>query len=268
MSRFAEEGFLSTAMGGFSQQCRRKFSEWFALCSLVNRYGIGIIPRMGYHPDNRQEYLCAALFLRVLSTFEATVILTKRCMLDEARMILRALMEALFALRAIALDAEMAEAFYQNNLNLKLKALHKYKDSHSDDEIPHGVDVDKRVAELKEQVNVRGVSSVSVEKLARKAKLYDYYTSAYTVLSWTVHSNILDIASSYMAGRSDDYIEMVQLSPQMEEADKLLMSALECVVRALQSVNELFRLNAEEEIKDYTVQYQTLYRSTRKVGNH
>jgi hypothetical protein len=129
MSEFREEGFLSTEMVDASRQCRKQYAEWFTLCESINKFSIALTSKTTYHPDDRQECLAAALFLRALSIFEGTIILIERCMLNEAKILLRTLMEVLFALRAITLHAEVAEEFYQSHLTAKRRALRKFRKS-------------------------------------------------------------------------------------------------------------------------------------------
>jgi hypothetical protein len=260
MSEFAEEGFLSTAIVKSSQDCRKQHAEWFVLCESINRFSLAFTSKVPYHPDNRQEWLTAALFLRMISVFEAITILTERCMLSEARILLRALMETLFALRAVASSQRVAEEYYHSHLNLKLKALKKLRGYESAGMTYRGINLNKRIEELEAEVKNKHLKSTpTTEYLAKKAGLDSYYNTAYSVLSWTTHSSVLDIAHAHVSGKSDDYVESVHLSPQIEDVEKTLMSISECMVIALRSGNDLFKAGAETEIEDYDKCYKSLY---------
>ncbi len=263
MSEFKEEGFLSTAMLEYSQQCRKQYAEWFTLCESINKFSIAITSKTAYHSDNRQECLAAALFLRALSIFEGTIILIERGMLNEAKILLRTLMEALFALRAITMHAEVAEEFYQSHLIAKRRALCKFRKSSLNLAGSQDRDLTERIKELDRLIDTKRIDTTT-EYLAKKAGLYDFYTTAYTVLSWTVHSNILDIAGSHMAGQSDSHIASIHLSVQIEEVEKWFMAACECMVIAMQSVNDMFKAGVENEIADYERRYKNLFASHRK----
>jgi len=265
MSEFKEEGFLSTEMVDTAQECRRQHSEWFALCESMNRFSLALASRLVCHPNNRQECLAAALFLRTISIFEGTVVLIERCMLIEAKILLRTLMETLFALRAITLHAEVADEFYGSQYITKLKALRKFMEAHLDlayfprrDLTEHGLT--ERIRELDGLVG-SDRTEMRTRDLAEKAGLLDFYNVAYTVLSWTVHSNILDIAGSHMAGQSDSDISGVYLGLQMEKVEQWFLSACECMVVAMQSVNGMFRIGVENEITDYERRYKSRFAS-------
>jgi len=264
MSEFREEGFLSTAMFESSQQCRKQYAEWFTLCESINKFSVALTSKVAYHPDNRQECLAAALFLRALSTYEGTIILIERCMLNEAKILLRTLMEVLFTLRAITLHAEVAEEFYQSHLTAKRMALRKFMKSSLNLADSQRRDLTKRIKELDGLIDKNRINTTT-KYLAERAGLYDFYATAYTVLSWTVHSNILDIAGSHMDGQSDSHIDSIHLSVQMEEVEKWFMSACECMVIAMESVNDMFKAGVENEIADYARRYKNLFASYSKA---
>ena len=263
MSEFKEEGFLSTAMFEYSQQCRKRYAEWFTLCESINKFSIAFTSKTAYHPDNRQECLAAALFLRALSLFEGIIIVIERGMLDEAKILLRTLMEALFALRAITMHAEVAEEFYQSHLIVKRRALWKFRKSSLNLADSRGRDLTERIKELDGLIKRKRID-ITTEYLAKRAGLYDFYATAYTVLSWAVHSNVLDIAGSHMAGQSDSHIASIHLSVQTEEVEKWFMSACECMVIAMESVNDMFKAGVENEITDYEKRYKNLFASRCK----
>lgn len=254
MSTFTDDGFLSTSMDEWSRECVGRYSEWFALCKEFNRYCVQLLPKLAH--KNRQGHFAVALFIRLLSLFESSIILTERCMVNEAKIQLRAMMEVLFTLRAITIDETMAERYYDNNILEKLKTLRHYK-HYGSEALLKGLDLDKRIEELDRMKRQKGIRRLTIETLAQKAELSDFYVSAYAVLSWTTHSNVIDIGQ-YIRGKSDEEIEEVSWHPQMEGIDKLLLTAMECAIIGLRSVNELFILGVAEEIEEYFQRYHKL----------
>ena len=263
MSNFIEEAFFSSYIIEKSKILHQQNAEWFELCESINKFSLGITSKIVCHRNSRSECLVAALFLRVISTFEATIILINSCITIESQILIRALMESLFALRAITLNENIAEEYYQYNLKIKKQALEHLLKS------PSGVDksklpeIYKSVKELETQIELRKIKNVSVKYLAEKGDLLDYYYTAYTKLSWTVHSNILDVGQTHMVGKSDNYIDSIHLSIQIDDVDTPFLTALECLVIALRSVNNFFKTNVESDIKAYENQYKTLYNSKR-----
>ena len=264
ISKFSEEGFLSEAMLKSSKEFGQQYYEWFSLGLDINKFSIGQSQAIAYHPDNRQECMASALFLRTISLFEGIIILLERCMTNEAKILLRALMETLFTLRAITLETKVAEEYYQSNLKLKRKILVSFKKLSPNLVDSLGKDLNEKIIELDNLIDKNNkTGDLSVLYLARKANLLDFYTTAYAVLSWTVHSNILDVGAAHMNGQNDTYIDSIQLKVQVEEVEKWFMSTFECMVIAMNAINDLFKGQLEQDIVGYENRYKALYQSFR-----
>ena len=255
-SKFTEEGFLSSGMDRLSKECRRRYLEWFTLCEDLNRYCVQLSHNITIHDNSRQESLVAALFFRLLSIFESSVILAERCIFNETQILLRTCIENLFILRAIANDESMADRYYEQNYLEKLRNLRLIR-RYRTEKLYQGLDLGKRIEELEDTVNKKGIKKLTVADWANKAGLNDFYATAYPVFSWTTHSSVIDIGH-YISGKSDEVFEEVSWSPQLAEMDKLLLTGVECVVTGLRSINKLFSLGAENDIEEYSNRYHQL----------
>ena len=60
------------------------------------------------------EILLAALYLRTLHTFQATVLLAERGLLTQGRMLVRSMLDAIFPLVAIAKDGNFAKEYAES----------------------------------------------------------------------------------------------------------------------------------------------------------
>jgi hypothetical protein len=257
MSKFVEEGFLCTDMVAVEKRCHDQYKSWFELHESLNRYCLGILKKLAFHSDKKQEYVSIAIFIRMVSLFEGSYIVIERGMDSEATILLRSLMESLFSLGAITKDKDLAENFYQQHILLKSKGLSKLLESPS---LTSGKDYTARLTELKKKVGERKIQQLTVEDLSKKAELHDFYTSAYPYFSWTVHSNILGIARHFQ-GDSDDQIQGVKWMPTTESLDKLFLTGIECIVVALRFLNSLFQLQEKECIEKFALDYQKLYKA-------
>ncbi len=69
---------------------------------------------------------------------------------------------------------------------------------------------------------------------------------------------MIDIGQ-YIVGKSDDEIEGVSWYPQIEEMDKLLLTAMECLVIASNSINQLFKLGITKAVIDTGILLVIIY---------
>ncbi len=254
MTDFNEEGFLCTEMERVSKLCYEENIELFSLCEEMNRYCIQLIPKLKFQNTNRQAALADALFLRQIALFESIVILSRKAM-REAKVLLRTLIENMFILVAITLSAENATLYYNLSHLTKLKGLRHQKIFNR--ETFHQKVTDKFMQDLEEKVKSLGLKEVKVEEWATKARLTDFYHTAYINLSWTVHSNILDSAR-LLKGFSDEDIRAVEWHPELDEVGLILNSAIECNAIGTKHVNQLFKLGQEKEIEAFQVQNRNI----------
>jgi hypothetical protein len=132
-------------------------------------------------------------------------------MVNETKVLLRSLMETLFRLRAVSKNKEMTNRYYDDNFLEKRDVLKRFRRL-TGTTFSQGIDVDKRIKELDNIVKEKDIGRFSIESWAKESGLLDFYPSAYPVLSWTVHSNVIDIAQ-YINAKSDDYIEGLSWQP-------------------------------------------------------
>jgi hypothetical protein len=255
---FNEEGFLSTKAGELSANCKIQFSEWFSLCKEITRFCFDICKRVSPQSDKRQEWLAVALFIKALSLFEGSYILFENCMSIESAVMIRSLMDAVFALGAITRHPEVAQEYWDDNLARKIEAISKLLKYETKAKQPNAADYARTLNELMVKKGNRTLKQLSTNYLAKQAGREDFYCTAYTVFSWQVHSNIMDIAS-FLHGNSDSEIKAVILDPSTHDFNKLFLTAAESIVFALEEFNSLFSLQQEVQIAEYKKEYQGIY---------
>lgn len=264
MSKFADEGFLSTEMAESSEECQKRYAEWFVLCEEVNRYCMEQLTKLQVNYNNKQKYLTVALFIKFLGLFQGTIILMKKCMANETKILLRSLMETLFIFKAITKHEDLAEEYYKNHYLEKLKALRRIQSSSMAEEIGEGSQHIKRIKELENIVKQNKIKHTAIEEWARRAGMQDYYDTVYPYFSWTAHSSVIDIGQ-YLEGDTDDIVEHILWQPNIEEIEQLLLAAIESLVIALGTLNGLYSLGIEKNISAYDQRYKDLYKiSTEK----
>jgi hypothetical protein len=256
MSEFNEEGFFSTSSFENARQCRKQFADWFNLCESINKMSLAITRNVPYRPSKLQKATVAALFLREISIYEGVIILIERCMTNEVKILLRSLIETLFILRAITLNEEMVQEYFQNQYKTKqkmAKILMKLDSTNPD-----------LTSRLEKLTLIAPKEELTIKHFAEKAGLIEFYYTAYQVLSWTVHSNIVDIAQAHMVGNSENQIDSIYLSVDTKDTVKWFMTACESMLIAIDSVNNLFKAGIESQIETYREQYKKLYVDSKK----
>lgn len=179
-----EEGFLSPKIQDWINKYRNENSDWFKLAENMNRIGQQQLALLEIPVDNAKSFLIAMLFIRGLSGFQATVILTERGMTTEARTLCRGCFETAFYIGALIKDPEFVNVMLDDDTSRRKRLANGLLDLRS-----HPDSLDAAHKELLEQFvnnllqsNFKS-STVQIEDAARIAGLIDIYNVFYRSLS-------------------------------------------------------------------------------------
>jgi hypothetical protein len=190
-----EVGFLSEEINQWIDKNKIENKDIFDLIHQYNKFAQSIMFEIEAHDNNAQELLIATLFVRSLSTFQASIILIERCLEFESKILIRSLMEIMFALVACSKDKKIADDYILNENIDRLKSIRRLKNNKS--VIKGLLDIDdmlKMESKLESEINESNVSRLSVEELSRKSGLHKNYLIVYDVLSKSVHSTARDLS--------------------------------------------------------------------------
>lgn len=242
MSKFEEQGFLSLELLTWITENRKKHLDWFDLCEEYNGFAHKLVYEFKPHNKDVRELLVATLYIRSLTNFQGFVVLAERGMLPEARVMLRCLMEALFALRALTKHPELANDYIEQDKRYRLKLLHKIENSSESVRSMANPDELKRLKDsLQSEVSSGDIKEIKTESLAIKAGLADLYNTGYSVLSLSVHSHPRDL-ERYFDVDEKQQIRTLIYEPSDQDIEKLLFSAIDCMRLSMLSVDDVFDL--------------------------
>lgn len=261
MNSIDREGFLSPAMAEWTSECRKQHDAWFILCEDINRLAHNLLGHFQPHAENPRESLAALFFLRVLSHFQGAVVIVERGMISQAEVLCRCALEALFALAAIKAKEDTAIALVQadrhHQLDL-LKAARKQTElkeqsrERSDDK----AELTHKIAELEVNLKQNPAPRLKTKDLAERAGLLGLYYSAYTLLSLSVHSNLMDLEQQ-LGLDAEGHMQTIWWGPNSHGIDAILMTAAESLLKASALMIDLFQIDGQN-IKDLTGRFTEL----------
>ena len=111
MTKFNEQGFLSDEILKLKDDLNKEYEEWFHVLFLINGFCQKIQYKLDIDNQNSQQIVCATLYSRCLSMYQACITIAQRGMDVQTRILLRCLMESLFILIASSKYKEVAQEF-------------------------------------------------------------------------------------------------------------------------------------------------------------
>jgi hypothetical protein len=244
MSSLNEAGFLSTEIHGWIQKHRKANEKWFSLSERCSNLGQQVLLSLKISNNDLQQILVSLWFNRLLSHFQAIILLMERGMLYEAQIILRTLVEVSFSLVAVAENSELSQDFLKDDKAQQLKALNIYmnlpKHLRTQDE-QQQASILKLIEDLKCEI-CKNKWELKTEYIAQKANMTDYYNTIYASLCSTVHSRIRNLESHLLLSKNDE-IKQLNWGPDVSGLDMVLLAANETFIVSMKRVLQLFHLD-------------------------
>lgn len=205
LSRFNDIGFLSDECS--TNQIAQKVtnSEYFKVCNTINKVAQASINKAIVHPDDRKEVYATLYFQRMLSHYQAILIMAERCMLHQVETMLRCMLETLFDLVAFDKNTELFEALVMGDSAQRLEMLkqirkqQRTKATYTSEELE---DLEKTIASAEDIDR----NDFKIYMKADLAGMLHEYRTTYTALSETVHSTINSLEVDLIYSDRDDEI--------------------------------------------------------------
>jgi Family of unknown function (DUF5677) len=240
-----EAGFLSAEIHEWIQKHRNENEKWFSLSERCSNLGQQVLLSITVNNNDLQRILVSLWFNRLLSHFQAIVLLMERGMLYESQILLRTLVEVSFSLIAVAEDPEISREFLKDDKVQQLKALNTFINLPKHLRSPHEQQetaIRKLIKDIKFEICSNEYKELKTEYIAQKAKMTDYYNTIYASLCSTVHSRIRDLESHLLINKDND-IQQLNWGPDVSGLDTVLLAANETFIVSTKRVLQLFDLN-------------------------
>ncbi|MCU7812047.1 MAG: hypothetical protein KZQ77_12540, partial [Candidatus Thiodiazotropha sp. (ex Notomyrtea botanica)] len=210
-------------------------------------------------PNDRQALLTVILFSRILSNVAASTVVIEIGYETQGRVLLRVAMESMFTLIAIEKHPELVDQFIHADELERKRMLNKARmwtmptlkaqaELHATDE---------KLTKIQESIDELGARKISIEDYAKAAELHDWYLTAYSVFSASVHSNVRDLQKHFALSKDGEIAEILN-EPILISLDRLYLSASEILLRSLESVTITFKLDISEFISRTTKRLELL----------
>lgn len=226
----AVDGFLAGSIEHIRSHVREKYAAWLDLLMRVNRLAVANQHAIVIRTDNNVERYSAVLFARTLSTTQASVLLLEIGLPSQARTLLRAALETLFALAAIAADASVVNKLVEGHAAEQKRAA-KNIQLWQHDELRKIAEVDTASGRVKSALD-SSATALSTFDLAQNAGLEDWYRTVYMVFSWPVHGAAVDLNRHAVIGKGGDVTEF-RNEPEVDNQESSWMCAIEILLKAI-----------------------------------
>jgi hypothetical protein len=216
---------------------REKYAAWRDLLMRVNRLAVANQHAIVIHTDSNVERYSAVLFARTLTTTQASVLLLEEGLPSQARVLLRSALETLFALVAVAKDANIVDKLIEGHAAEQKRAARNIQ-LWQHNELKKIADVEAASGRVKSVLD-SSATALSTFDLAQRAGLEDWYRTVYMVFSWPVHGAAVDLNRHVVLGEDGDAREF-RNEPEVDNQESTWMCAVEILLKAIAALATIF----------------------------
>ncbi len=265
LTRFDEQGFLSTDIENTIEYIRAKYSDWLEFLFEVNSFAQRNQYTLEVHPDNPQEIVVATLYSRTLSNVQAATLLCLRGMGVQTRIMLRSALESLFSLVAISLDSRLANDFIAADTLARKRIYHKLQawPAHLKKDVHEEV-LNEKLQEIEESIAALNPKRMSVEEMSMKAGMHEWYVTIYSVLSDSVHTSVRDLEDHLVLDGARS-VEQLKNEPTVEDLDSLFLICIEFLLHSLSAIDRVFTLGIDSSISQHKYRLVSLAKKYKLI---
>jgi transcriptional regulator with XRE-family HTH domain len=251
-----EHGFLSPEILGYQPQIRNQYAGYFDLIHRVNTFCQETQCRLSVHNHDTQE---TSLMIQLLHNVQGSVLLLERGLASQARILLRAGLEALILLQNVCDHEEFCRAFIlaSERDRLKLQRAIQANPAPVFDAVrPHITQ--QTIEKLATELATAEVSSQTIKELARLAGLQHLYDSMYRLFSQDVHTSARTLERYLVFDEASGDVQTFAWGPETTDMHVELMAVVALMLACFACVAGLFSLDLGTELSEFNAELRAL----------
>jgi hypothetical protein len=253
---FKDSGYLSEEIYEIKKLITDHNKKLFKLGDAANKIAHTIRFRIEVYPENLQQVLCSCLLIRIMDSYQSIDILCSIGQTVDAGVLLRTLLESVYALKFISEEYESAKEYLKTNL-LKRRTLLNIisSDKKGIFESIKRPDLPKLKEEIDKIIDAENIKKLSVEKMAKSVGLEESYQLVYRALSDEVHI-LPRTLEKYLVMDDDGNIIGLDGTPKSNQVEGILTMATLYLLVAVDVIKDFFEIDDKgmvEKIYNETV---------------
>jgi len=247
---FNEKGYLGEEIRHLQESVKERYQMSFNLLEDLNLYSQSKKSIIKANSEDGQQVISMSLFARILNGVQSVQILSTYGLTQDARVILRSLLEGFFILAKIVKDKSFVQEYVnEDEINRLILMESSRKYSGPLFASVREIATDDSIKSLREKKD-KGIRRINIETLAKDVGLPEFYDSLYRLLSVDVHCRVRSL-EQYVRTDSEGEIRDVDWGPQYEDVDLNLIIAMDILLRCWGAMDHLFHLSIGEDLKEY-----------------
>ncbi len=240
-----------------------EYPDLWELAIDTNNYVSDFQYSLDVHTGVLHELIGASLYIRIITNYQALLILISKGMLPQSHIMVRAQVEALFTLVAIAKDNDFANLYIGHEEHQRKNVLNKlkrYKDSvnNNDPDIQEATSI---VEKIKENIKENNIKYISTEDTSKRADLHSWYNTVYAITSTAAHTSARSLESHLVIDRGKETIISLHNEPIVHGIGMPLGTGINSMHIATDACCDIFSIDQTKENQALNERYEKYHQS-------
>jgi len=259
------EGFLSSSLSSSVANIRADFAPWFDAATAFNTLGMRVLPDVRADQSSNQQLVSAALYGRLLTSFQTAFLLAERGLLADARTVVRGAAESAIVLAAVAKDATVCDLLIDRHFwhHRKLRQAWLNDPQATANMTAQEVDAVRAVITDADVQHPKAKTlkndPVAIATLAQQVGFMALYNAVYRSSSGDAAHTSIDALSRHIRADDQANITGLKFGPDVSDLPTTLSDAISVLGHALHSVTAYFKLaQFEDELAQCAATWKAL----------
>ncbi len=253
---FDENGYLGKQAEGWRNENMNNFQEYFSFAYIANQF-------FNKHKfdfdfkETRRDLVISSSFARILTSFQASILLCSFGLINEAEVVLRSMMEATFVMVACCKNDDFHENYIKSFHAERLRVVKNIHSKNISDFLKKNIPQDD-LNKLKDKCKNEQINKIQVKELAEKANMEHYYYVPYWSLSLATHVSPKS-AEKYinLVADGEGYIEMWP-NPNQYSIKNIIITGSDLLFRSLTTLYEFYNKTQPEDFSEILERFKAI----------
>ncbi|MHB9073752.1 MAG: DUF5677 domain-containing protein [Desulfobaccales bacterium] len=234
---FDENGYLGGQAELWRNGTIKKYQKYFSFAYDINR----IANECKFYFDfknNQKDVVISSTLSRILSSFQAAILLCSYCLFNESEVVIRSMMEATFILVACCKDRYFYKTYINSFHAERLRVTKNIHLRNFSDFLKMNITADD-FSKIKYKCEHEEINSIKVLETAQKANMEYYYYSPYWFLSLASHVSPKSAEKYIKESDGEVYLELWQ-EPKQGSIKEIIILGSDLLFRSFETLYEYY----------------------------
>lgn len=233
-------GFLGTEYNEYYKLIYSEYEDYFYLSKRVNELSNYLLEKVDVKREDVRKIIGCLLLIKIIESFQSSVLLLQKGLLDQAKMIIRCMIEAFAIFKRNVEDEEFFKkyinSYEHDRLGLGKSAL-KYGIGNSNC-------IKSKIEEVNKLIKDEDIQRLFSSDVINK----DVFEMPYRLFSESIHPTIMNLQENYLDNETSKNLEII-CGPKYKGLGGILLINICFLLDTINISNNFFNFESNEQTK-------------------